>query len=77
MSNSLQYKIIVPEEPGYLPDELKYILREKYELGQGVYQLKYTDRDYLQGLSDAGIDGAKELLDHMNKGETIEIWIGA
>lgn len=76
MSKNLKYRIIVPIEPTCLPDKLKFILRDKYELDQGPHQLKYENRDYLQGLSDAGIDGAQELLDHMNQNRTVEIWEG-
>ena len=74
MSKNLQYKIIVPIEKTCLPDELKFILGRKYELDQGPHRLHYNDRDYLQGLSDAGIDGAETLLTLMNEGKIIEIF---
>ncbi len=74
MSKNLQYKIIVPIEKTCLPDELKFILRRRYELDQGPHRLKYEDRCYLQGLADADIDGAEKLLSLLDENRTIEIF---
>ena len=54
-----------------LPDALKYVLRK------GVYsndtEITQADRTYFQALADAEIDGAQQILDALEKHDTIHL----
>ena len=60
-----------------LPDELKFILRDKRHLFEhgGVRTFGPTDREYLAGLVDAGVDGAQELIDAIEQYEEVDLWL--
>jgi hypothetical protein len=62
-----------------LPDALKYALQKRYEgLGGksgGSRTLSHRDIEYLKGLDDAGVKGAKSLIDAIEKHNDIEIWL--
>ena len=55
-----------------LPDPIKYVLRKKFG-GFIDTTLGEFDVAYLQGLSDAGIKGADELIAAIEKHETIVV----
>lgn len=65
-----------------LPDTLKRILAQRHwghdgSLYGGEVQLgTQADRAYLEGLQDAGVTGAGELLTAVMKHGTVELWIG-
>ena len=49
-----------------LPEQLKLVLRKKH--GQmRDFEIGGDEYDYLEGLRDAGVDGAQELLDLIDK----------
>jgi hypothetical protein len=60
--------------PNYLPYELKVILQAKHGLdGRSIYTHEQTY--YLQGLADAGIDGAQELIHAIDQYGQVEVWL--
>ena len=75
MSNSLYYEIVQPSHEKDLPDELKRILTERYELQNGKYRLNSTSLDYLQGLLDANIPGVNKLIDAIEKYDAVDIFL--
>ena len=54
-----------------LDDDLKFILREKYQL---PYVFDESDKKYFIGLTDAGVKGAAEVIGHIDKHGSIKIW---
>jgi hypothetical protein len=71
---------VVPVEEHRLPIELKSLLAKRYweqdgSLKGGPTTLTSADIAYLSGLSDAGIKGADELIEAINKYEAVEIFI--
>ena len=73
MSSSLYWERI-KENPydGALDDMLKYILRKKYDEPINTI-VDESDIPYLEGLQDAGIKGAKELISAIKKYGKIHI----
>lgn len=55
----------------YLPDELKRILSKAFSLPR---VFTFSDIPYLEGLRDAEIKGASELIDHIRKYEEVKVW---
>jgi len=77
MSSTLYYRIVKPTDDEYLSDDLKFILREKFDLVSGdTIRLDGTKIDYLKGLADANIDGAKTLVIAIEKYDAVDVWIG-
>lgn len=61
-----------------LPDALKRILARRYFDQDGTLStdwLETQDMDYLQGVADAGVEGAEELLKAIEKYGSVEIRI--
>jgi len=56
-----------------LPDALKFVLRDKYGLDSEWTVFGQSDRSYLTGLAHAGVEGAQELLDLIEKHGSIEL----
>ena len=75
MSKNLFCIAVKPVEATDLSDKLKYILRTKFDLEDGPYVLKWEDKEYLNGLNDAGIEDADTLLEMMEKHDKIEIFL--
>ena len=66
-------------EAGDLPDGLKFALRDKrgmFQSGDGRERFDESDLNYLRGLMDAGIEGAQELIELIEKHEAVELWLG-
>lgn len=65
-----------------LPDTLKRALANRIWdhdgtlHGESVQIGTQTDLAYLEGLRDAGVDGAQELLTAIRKNGLVELWIG-
>lgn len=77
MSTTLYYRIVKPVKDKFLSDNLKYILKEKFDLSTGdVVRLNHLNIEYLRGLADANVDGAKTLVNAIEKYQDIEIYIG-
>lgn len=55
-----------------LPTAIKFALRKRFPGGVNI-TLDTTNLDYLQGLADAGIDGAQTLVDAIDQHECIEL----
>ena len=73
MSANLMFEPIIDRGKD-LSDELKYILRDKYELeGETVYSA--SDLSYLQGLADANVKDAQKLVDAINKYGSVRVWL--
>jgi hypothetical protein len=64
MSTTLIYRL--PGTPHRLPDELKRIIDKKFGL-QNPREFSLDDRGYIEGLADAGVEGAEELLGVLDK----------
>jgi hypothetical protein len=70
VSSTLQWKPNVAE--GYdLPDQLKFILRDEYELPT---TLTSSDLGFLRGLIACKIVGAKELYSAIEQYESIKVF---
>lgn len=73
MSSSLCYEP-VDNNPTYISDiGLKQILEKNSGLPRIMSSI---DINYLQGLEDAGIQGAKELIDAIKLHEKIRVFLG-
>lgn len=63
MSSTLMWR---PEQEyqGSLPDQLKFVLRNRISVSYGG-EMTFGDDDlaYLQGLKDAGVEGANHLIE--------------
>jgi len=75
MSTSLAYRPVVETAPKTLSDELKYILRDKYNLNDGFIILTSEHIPYLEGLSDAKIRDADKLIQAIIKHSKIELFL--
>lgn len=76
MSSSLCWKKVIIQEAKYLDDELKFILRKKYD-GNWPVRLFSNDSNemgYLEGLKDAGVKGAEELIEIIRENEQVDIY---
>ncbi len=69
--------------PGHgLPDSLKRIIADRLWNHDGTLHAEtaqlgtQSDLAYLEGLRDAGVDGADELLSAIRNHGLIEVWIG-
>lgn len=54
----------------HLPDELKQILSRSYDLWK-EREFSGSDLEYLRGLHDAGIKGAEELIELIERHDSI------
>lgn len=71
MSSTLYWKP-VSENKGYLSDDLKRILQKRY--GGTIHStMSIDDMEYVNGLIDAGVDGAEKLKELIYKHEIIEL----
>ena len=75
MSTTLYYEIVMPLVEKWLPDKLKWVLKDKYDIEQGKYRLKERDIDYLSGLRDAGMKEVEKLISGIKKYGEVDIWI--
>lgn len=72
MSSNIYWRPIVPIEGHRLPFALKSVLRKKFGYPiQGVLQA--SDLGYIEGLKDAGIEGAEQLIEAVEKHQMIEV----
>ena len=60
-------------EANDLPDELKYVMRKRFD---GAVDTVFDEGDahYIQGLRDAGVKGAQELLDAIAKHGSVRVF---
>ena len=58
-----------------LPDALKFVLRDKMGIGDGRVCFGDQSMAYLNGLRDAGVEGAQELIDAIVKYGDVEVWL--
>jgi len=75
MSSTLMWR--PPHRGKELPDALKYALCKRWA-DQSIRTV-FSNEDgcdmaYLQGLRDAGVDGAQELLDAVKRYGEVEVW---
>lgn len=79
MSSSLYAQPFRPKKGKCLSDSLKFALRNRYEIGNSSKPniFNQTDLPYLQGLYDAGLKDAMELIDliQKHKDEGVEVWL--
>lgn len=69
MSQNLYYSLPSTAKP--LPDALKYALRKRRNSPCTMY---ISDIPYLQGLADAGVDGAQQLIELIERHEEVEVF---
>ena len=62
MSGTLKWKPI--KSKGSLPDELRFIFENKYSF---PVEMSSSDVSYIEGLRDAGIKSASDLLELLEK----------
>ncbi len=58
-----------------LPDDLKFILRDRCGLTSARRGYGGNDLEFLRGLDAAGIKGAAELIEAIEKYGEIELWL--
>lgn len=58
-----------------LPDALKFILRDKRGVDGSRRKFDCGDIGYLNGLVDAGVEGAQELIDLIERYEVVDLWL--
>jgi hypothetical protein len=71
MSSTL-YWVPTPRDRKPLPDRLKHALQKRYSSPLHT-KITGAECDYLEGLRDAGIDGAEELLEAVLQHGEIEL----
>lgn len=71
MSTNLFWKPVSPDS-NYLDNQLKFILREKYNYKYPQFTAK--DIPYLNGLEDAGVKGARELISAIHEYGEVELF---
>ncbi len=76
MSATLFWKPVSKESTS-LPDRLKHVLlrSERCRCLSTAILLRRGHEDYFQGLRDAGVEGASEILQAIETHGTIEIWL--
>ncbi len=72
MGSSLYWKPVIRSENKSLDDGLKRALEKRYDLWKARI-FNESDVPYLQGLYDAGVMGAKDLLDLINIHGEVEL----
>ena len=73
MSMNLYWRPVPTNKIG-LDDALKFALRKRYGGCVGGVTMDYNDIGYLNGLKDAGIDGAETLIDAIEKHDEIYVF---
>lgn len=83
MSSSMYWRPAPKEEPpaNDLPYALKRAVAQRFWHHDGSlygddYELGKEDVSYLEGLADAGIDGAAELIEAIRQHGRVLVWIG-
>lgn len=57
-----------------LPDALRFALEKRHPQWSGELEYGARDLPYLQGLRDAGVDGAQDLIDIIEKHDQVRLW---
>lgn len=70
---NLYWLPVSPKRGKGLPDKLKFVLRERFEYPVRVEFDEHTI-GYLQGLHDAGVEGAEELIEAIEKHGRIQVF---
>jgi hypothetical protein len=70
MSSSLNWQP-VNKKKNYLDCELKFILQDKFSL-PNIFD--HSDVAYLTGLKDAGVKGASDLINEIEKQGEVKVW---
>jgi hypothetical protein len=70
MSTTLSWRPI--HDGKSLPDHLKFKLRSRYNLDTWR-EFSNSDREYLQGLVDCDVEGAKELMELIERYGSVEL----
>ena len=78
MSSSLMWRPIATDA-NHLPKELKFVISRRLwdtdgSIGGGEASMNMSDLSYLEGLNDAGVKGANELIDAIRKHGTVILW---
>ena len=72
MSSCLVWSPIVKQNENDLPNDLKFVLRKKY--GEPINaNMDESDIPYINGLIDAGVKGAEELREIIEKHIEVEL----
>lgn len=79
MSSTLMWKPVMPEEGQPLPRKLKFVISRKLwdtdgSCGEGHAVVDESLIPYLEGLRDAGVDGAEELIEIIRKHGVVSLW---
>lgn len=72
MSTNLYWNPVIPKNRTHLDDRLKWILQKKYGSPISI-RVDYTNVEYFQGLADAGVDGASDVIEAVESYDVIEI----
>ena len=74
MSTGLYWEPTRPTKGKHLSDQLKFALRNRHDEIWVKMNLDTADLSYLEGLRDAGINDAINLIDAINKYGSIKLW---
>ena len=73
MSQNLYYS--PPAKRISLPDALKYAIRDRRFSSSEPTSVDASDIQYFEGLADAGIDGAREVIEAIEKYNSITLYL--
>ena len=79
MSSNLMWKPVIVHDGYCLPQKLKFVISRKLwdtdgSCGAGEVVISERDIPYLEGLRDAGIDGADVLIEAIKKHGVVSLW---
>lgn len=79
MSSNLMWRPARPPKSGSLPKDLKFKISKRLwgtdgSCGDGEATVTESDIPYLEGLADAGISGAAELIELIRKHGEVVLW---
>lgn len=73
MSSSLTWIPVISRKEKDIPTALKIALKRRFDFSRGPLVLELSARMYIEGLADAQVEGAKDLLAALDKHGCIEI----
>lgn len=79
MSSTLMWEPVHPNVSESLPDELKHVISRRLwgtdgSCGGGQVPMGTNDLPYLEGLRDAGVKGADELIEAVKLHGAVYLW---
>ena len=73
MSSNLVWAPVRPPKTRDLPDKLKFVLRQHYEMTVVDTEVDADEIGYYEGLADAGLEGAQKVVTALKNHATLRI----